>query len=48
MWVMTDLEADAGLRIYLARMKLEESLRDLKSLLGIWTFAKIGILNLNN
>lgn len=34
-WVMTDLEAQAGLQIYLARMKIEESFRDLKSLLGM-------------
>jgi len=35
MWVMTDLEAKEGLRIYFARMKIEESFRDLKSLLGM-------------
>lgn len=34
-WVMTDLEAKAGLQIYFARMKIEESFRDLKSLLGM-------------
>lgn len=35
MWVMTNLEAKAGLRIYFARMKIEETFRDLKSLLGM-------------
>ena len=35
MWVMTDLQAQAGLRIYQARMKIDESFRDLKSLLGM-------------
>jgi len=35
MWVITDLEAKEGLRIYFARMKIEESFRDLKSLLGM-------------
>jgi hypothetical protein len=35
MWVMTDLEAKEGLRIYFARMKIEESFRDLKSLLDM-------------
>jgi hypothetical protein len=35
MWVMTDLEAKQGLRIYFARMKIEETFRDLKSLLGL-------------
>lgn len=35
MWVMTDLEAREGLRIYFARMKIEETFRDLKSLLGM-------------
>ena len=34
-WVMTDLEANRGLQIYLARMKIEETFRDLKSLLGM-------------
>ena len=34
-WVMTDLEAKESLRIYFARMKIEESFRDLKSLLGM-------------
>lgn len=35
MWVMTNLQAEEGLAIYLQRMKIEESFRDLKSLLGI-------------
>ena len=35
LWVMTSLEATQGLRIYRARMKIEETLRDLKSLLGM-------------
>lgn len=35
LWVMTDLEAERGLRIYLARMKIEETFRDLKRLLGM-------------
>jgi hypothetical protein len=35
MWVMTNLEAKKGLRIYFARMKIEETYRDLKSLLGL-------------
>lgn len=35
MWVITDLEARQGLRIYFARMKIEETFRDLKSLLGM-------------
>jgi hypothetical protein len=35
LWVMTNLEAKEGQRIYLARMKIEESFRDLKSLLGM-------------
>ena len=35
MWVMTNLEAKKGLRIYFARMKIEETYRDLKSLLGM-------------
>ena len=32
---MTDLEPENALRIYFARMKIEESFRDLKSLLGM-------------
>ena len=35
MWVMTSLEARRGLQIYFARMKIEETFRDLKSLLGM-------------
>jgi len=35
MWVMTNLEAKRGLQIYFARMKIEETYRDLKSLLGL-------------
>ena len=35
MWVMTNLEAKPGLQIYFKRMKIEETYRDLKSLLGL-------------
>jgi hypothetical protein len=35
LWVMTNLAAKTGLRIYFARMKIEETFRDLKSLLGM-------------
>jgi hypothetical protein len=35
LWVMTDLVAERGLDIYLARMKIEESFRDLKHLLRL-------------
>jgi len=35
MWVMTDLQAEQGLAIYRQRMKIDESFRDLKSLLGM-------------
>jgi hypothetical protein len=35
LWVMTDLEPEEGLRIYLKRMKIEESFKDVKDLLGI-------------
>jgi len=35
LWVMTDLSPEEGRRIYFARMKIEESFRDLKSLLGM-------------
>jgi len=35
MWVMTDLPAEDGLNIYLQRMKIEQSFRDMKSLLGL-------------
>lgn len=33
LWVMTDLEPEKGLEIYLKRMKIEESFRDCKDLL---------------
>lgn len=35
LWVITNLKAKEGLRIYFARMKIEETFRDLKSLLGM-------------
>jgi len=35
LWVMTSLEPEEGLRIYKGRMKIEESFRDLKNLLGM-------------
>jgi hypothetical protein len=35
MWVMTNFEASVGWRIYYARLKIEETFRDLKSLLGL-------------
>lgn len=35
LWIMTNLKAEAGLHIYRSRMKVEESFRDLKSLLGL-------------
>jgi hypothetical protein len=35
LWVMTNLSPEDGLRIYQARMKIEESFKDLKSLLGL-------------
>ena len=35
MWIMTNLEAKRGLQIYFSRMKIEETYRDLKSLLGL-------------
>lgn len=35
LWVMTNLEAKQGLQIYFARMKIEETFRDLKSMLGM-------------
>ncbi len=35
LWVMTNLEPKPGLEIYLARMKIEEAFKDLKSLLGL-------------
>jgi hypothetical protein len=34
-WVMTNLSAEEGLAFYLQRMKIEESFKDLKSLLGM-------------
>lgn len=35
LWIMTDLEPDRGVEIYLKRMKIEQSFRDCKSLLGL-------------
>lgn len=35
MWIMTNLEAKHGLQIYYARMKIEQTYRDCKSLLGL-------------
>jgi len=35
LWVMTNLEAKEGQQIYFRRMKIDESFRDLKSLLGM-------------
>jgi hypothetical protein len=35
MWIMTDLNAEEGLQIYRQRMKIDESFRDMKSLLGL-------------
>jgi hypothetical protein len=35
LWIMTSLEANTGQQIYFRRMKIEESFRDLKSLLGM-------------
>lgn len=35
LWVMTDLEPEQGLAYYRQRMKIDESYRDLKSLLGM-------------
>jgi hypothetical protein len=35
LWIMSDLLPDRALEIYLARMKIEETLRDLKSLLQL-------------
>jgi hypothetical protein len=34
LWIMTSLNAEDGMRIYLCRMKIEQSFRDLKSILG--------------
>jgi hypothetical protein len=35
LWVMTDLEPELGKQIFFKRMKIEESFRDLKSILGM-------------
>jgi len=35
LWIMTNLEAEQGLDIYSQRMKIEESFRDMKNLLGL-------------
>lgn len=35
LWVITNLEAQQGLHIYFGRMKIEESFKDLKDLLGM-------------
>jgi len=35
LWIMTNLEPEHARRIYFARMKIEETFRDLKSLLGL-------------
>ena len=35
LWIMTNLDAEQGLAIYSQRMKIEESFRDMKSLLGL-------------
>ena len=35
LWVITNLKAEEGLRIYYCRMKIEESFKDLKDLLGM-------------
>jgi len=35
LWVMTNLDAQQALAIYLQRMKIEEAFRDMKSLLGL-------------
>ena len=35
LWVMTNLEPEEGLEIYRARMKIEESFKDLKALLNL-------------
>ncbi len=35
LWIMTNLEARQGQHIYFARMKIDETFRDLKSLLGM-------------
>ena len=35
LWVITNLEAEQGLHIYFGRMKIEQSFKDLKDLLGM-------------
>jgi hypothetical protein len=35
MWIITNLKAEEGLRIYFGRMKIEQSFKDLKDLLGM-------------
>ena len=35
MWIMTNLSAEQGRSFYLQRMKIDESFRDLKNLLGM-------------
>ncbi len=35
LWVLTNLEAEQGRKMYFSRMKLDETFRDLKSLLGM-------------
>jgi hypothetical protein len=35
LWIITNLEPLEGLRIYKARMKIDESFKDLKSLLNL-------------
>ncbi|MCL0084468.1 transposase [Dehalococcoidia bacterium] len=35
LWVISDLEPEEAMAIYQARMKIEQSFRDLKSLLGL-------------
>ncbi len=35
LWIMTSLEPEAGLKVYQARVKIEEGLKDLKSLLHL-------------
>jgi transposase len=35
LWIMTNLPAEQGLDFYLQRMKIEQTFRDLKSLLGM-------------
>ncbi|HLA81470.1 MAG TPA: IS4/IS5 family transposase, partial [Thermoleophilia bacterium] len=35
LWVITNLACEAGLRTYGARMKIQETFKDIKSLLGL-------------